>query len=101
MVSVVHAFADNKMSKMNNVVITHELLHTLGATDKYSLQTTLPIYPDGYAEPELDPLFPQHFTEIMGGRTPLSETEAIMPASLSQVLVGDKTALEIGWRNPK
>jgi len=99
MVSVVHAFADNKMSQRNNVVIAHELLHTLGASDKYDLQSTLPIFPDGYAEPNNEPLLPQRFAEIMGGRIAISETKAIMPESLIQALVGEKTAIEIGWRS--
>ncbi len=99
MVSVVHAFADDTSVQQNNFVIAHELLHTLGASDKYDLQTTLPIFPDGYAEPDSEPLFPQQFAEIMGGRIAVSETTAIMPASLTQALVGAKTAAEIGWRN--
>jgi len=33
-------------------VIAHELLYTLNATDKYDLNTGLPIFPNGYAEPE-------------------------------------------------
>ena len=99
MVSVVHAFADHKSNPQNNFIIAHELLHTLGASDKYSLQTTLPIFPDGYAEPGKVPLFPQQFAEIMGGRIAISETKAIMPESLTQALVGEKTAVEIGWRH--
>ncbi len=97
MVSVVHAFADDTSVQQNNFVIAHEILHTLGASDKYDLQTTLPIFPDGYAEPGSEPLFPQQFAEIMGGRIAISETTAIMPASLTQALVGTETATEIGW----
>jgi len=97
MVSVVHAFADHKSAQQNNFIIAHELLHTLGASDKYDLQTTLPTFPDGYAEPERTPLFPQQFAEIMGGRIAVSETKAMMPESLTQSLVGPKTATEIGW----
>lgn len=99
MVSVVHAFANEKSAQQNNFIIAHELLHTLGASDKYDLNTTLPIYPYGYAEPNRQPLFPQQFAEIMGGRIAISETEARMPRDLSQALVGEQTALEIGWRS--
>ena len=35
LIGVVHAFAQRPMAGTNNIVITHELLHTLGATDKY------------------------------------------------------------------
>jgi hypothetical protein len=72
-------------------------LHTLNATDKYDLSTTLPIYPEGYAEPEKTPLHPQAFAELMGGRIPRSETSAEIPNSLKHTLIGDITAREIGW----
>lgn len=97
MVSVVHAFASEKMAARNNVVIAHEMLHTLGATDKYDLSNGQPIYPDGYGDPQQQPLLPQHWAEIMGGRIAVSETEAEMPKSLKQALIGTVTAREIGW----
>jgi hypothetical protein len=86
------------MAKQNNVVITHEFLHTLGATDHYDLATNLPLYPDGYADPDLKPLLPQRFAEIMAGRTPKSQTEAVIPESLDSVVIGSKTAMEINWQ---
>ncbi|HKR36078.1 MAG TPA: hypothetical protein VJT10_14640 [Steroidobacteraceae bacterium] len=95
---VVHIFADAAMQGSNDLVIAHELLHTLGATDKYDLRTDQPLQPDGYAEPDRQPLYPQSFAELMGGRVPVSGTESTMPESLRQVIVGAKTASEIGWR---
>jgi hypothetical protein len=95
---VVHIFADAAMQGSNDMVIAHELLHTLGATDKYDLRTDQPLQPDGYAEPARQPLYPQSFAELMGGRVPVSGTESTMPESLRQVIVGAKTAREIGWR---
>lgn len=97
MVSVVHAFASEKMAARNSVVIAHEMLHTLGATDKYDLSNGQPIYPDGYGDPQQQPLLPQKWAEIMGGRIAISETEAEMPKSLKQALIGAATAREIGW----
>jgi hypothetical protein len=94
---VVHLFADDGMQGSNDAVMAHELLHTLGATDKYDLLTNQPLQPDGYAEPDRDPLYPQSFAELMGGRIPESSTESIVPESLQQVLVGARTASEIGW----
>lgn len=85
------------MAKQNNVVIAHEFLHTLGATDKYDPATNQPLFPDGYANPTLDPLLPQQFAEIMAGRTPLSRNEAETPASLDDAVIGTKTAQEINW----
>jgi hypothetical protein len=94
---VVHVFADSAMKGSNDTVIAHELLHTLGATDKYDLRTNQPINPDGYAEPAREPLYPQSFAELMGGRIPVSTTESTTPESLKNVLIGAKTAREIGW----
>lgn len=96
-IGCVNLFGDSSYAKQNLVILAHELLHTLNATDKYDLSTTLPAYPDGFAEPDKTPLYPQNFAELMGGRVPVSETRAEIPKSLKQTLVGDKTAREIGW----
>jgi hypothetical protein len=93
----VNLFSDKSYAKQNLVILAHELLHTLSATDKYDLETTLPIYPEGYAEPEKQPRYPQEFAELMGGRVAISESKAEIPKSLAQTLIGDKTAREIGW----
>jgi len=95
-VGIVHAFASRLQRKQNSVVLTHELLHTFGATDKYDPATLLPVYPAGYAEPERNPRWPQRFAEIMGGRTPIDERNAEIPNSLDDTLVGPATAIEIG-----
>lgn len=97
LVTVVKAFTGQQNVTRNNVIITHELLHTVGATDKYDLSTNLPLYPNGFAEPDKRPLFPQQRAEIMGGRIPLNEHEAEQPDSLWETLVGRETAIEIGW----
>ncbi len=96
-IAVIKAFASQRQANTNLVVIGHELLHTVGATDKYDMTSLQPIYPDGYAEPAQQPLYPQAQAELMGGRIPLSENEADMPISLSETLIGPKTAQEIGW----
>ena len=97
MLGVVNAFADKKMTLSNSVVITHEILHTLGATDKYDLSTGQPIFPHGYAEATREPLYPQETAEIMGGKIPISEDEASIPRGLHQVIIGQETAREIRW----
>lgn len=97
LVGVVNLFADKNMAGSNNVVIAHELLHTLGATDKYDMADNSPLYPIGYAEPDRNPLLPQAFAEVMAGRIPISETDARTPESLAQVVIGPATAAEIGW----
>jgi len=95
--AVVHLFASGSQEAQNRIVITHELLHTFGATDKYDLATGLPRYPEGFAEPQLAPRYPQQLAEIMAGRMPLSATDARLPDSLENERVGPLTAREIGW----
>ncbi|MDH5601588.1 MAG: hypothetical protein OEY78_09820, partial [Gammaproteobacteria bacterium] len=73
------------------------ILHTLGATDKYDLNTGLPLYPDGYVETNKKPLHPQELAEIMAGKIPVSKTEAEIPRGLHQVIIGQQTAREIKW----
>ena len=97
LVGVVHAFADARMTRTNNVVITHEILHTLGASDKYDVETMAPLYPSGYAEPDKTPRYPQTFAEIMAGRLAIDARTFEIPESLDQVVVGEATALEIRW----
>jgi hypothetical protein len=100
LVGVVHAFADRTMTRTNNVVIAHEILHTLGATDKYDPETLAPLFPIGYAEPGREPLHPQTLAEVMAGRYATDSRTFEMPESLDEVLVGAATALEIGWTRP-
>jgi hypothetical protein len=97
LIGVVHAFADRGMRGQNNIVIAHETMHTLGATDKYDTATGEPIYPDGYAEPDRTPRFPQPKAEIMAGERAVSQTAQEMPDDLPEEAVGRKTAMEIGW----
>ncbi len=97
MIGVVNAFAARDMAHQNNVIIAHELLHTLGASDKYDPATNQPRHPDGYADPQRQPLHPQETAEIMGGRIPVSDEEAEIPFSLAEVIVGPATAREIRW----
>jgi hypothetical protein len=99
LVGVVHAFAGAPHTRTNNVVIAHEILHTLGASDKYDPATNAPLFPIGYAEPDRQPLYPQTLTEIMAGRYALDQNTSEMPASLDDVVVGAATALEIAWTN--
>ena len=97
MYGLVNIYAVESMNTRNQVIIAHELMHVFGASDKYSLGSGDPIYPYGYADPLAEPLFPQSRCEIMGGRIPISAHQAVMPSSLSDCMVGDQTAREIGF----
>ncbi len=99
MLGLVYAFADTDYEGSNNVVIAHEMLHTVGATDKYSPETNMPLYPSGYANPYSKHRYPQQKAEIMGGRVPFAENDAYMPDSLDIVVIGPQTAAEIKWIN--
>ena len=95
MVGIVNARAGRRQQGSNNVIIAHEFLHTLGATDKYDLATGNPVVPEGLAEPNRKPVFPQRYAEIMGGRIAQTEYDAIVPKSLKYVIIGPLTASEI------
>lgn len=97
LVGVAHVFAGRRQRASNQVVIAHELMHTLGATDKYDPATNLPLFPAGYGEPARLPRYPQRFAEIMGGRLAVTPTRAEMPAGLRATVVGPDTAREIAW----
>lgn len=97
LMAVAHLYADSAAAGSNAVVLTHELLHTLGATDKYDLRTGQPLAPDGLGDPQQQPLYPQRSGEIMAGRIAESSREAVIPDSLASMVVGPATAREIGW----
>lgn len=94
LIGVVHVFADPGQAGQNNIVVAHELLHTLGATDKYDAQG-LPRYPQGYAEPELPQSVPRRDAEIMAGRLLAANGRAEMPPGLARCVIGPLTAHEI------
>lgn len=95
LIGVVNAYADSEYQGKNNIVIAHELLHTVGATDKYDLVTGQPIYPDAFVDMNVG--YKQSRAEIMAGRIPVSKSESVMPESLNQCVLSYKTAVEIGW----
>ena len=75
----------------------HELLHTLGASDKYDLRSGRPLVPDGLGDPLQDPVYPQTQGEIMAGRIAVSANRAELPGALTDMVIGAATAREIGW----
>jgi hypothetical protein len=77
-------------------VAAHELFHTLGATDHYGPDGRA-LVPEGLAEPELTPQFPQRKAELMARNRPVSAREERRPESLDELGVGPSTAREVGW----
>lgn len=94
---IVNAVASRSMAARNRIVIAHELLHILGASDQYDPYTGQPLAPDGLANPAKIPLYPQRRAEIMAGRIAVSANNWRLPVNLSQCVIGSATAGEIGW----
>ena len=97
LMAIAHLYADPAAGGSNQVVVAHELLHTLGATDKYERASGQPLVPEGLGDPDQVPRYPQHYGEIMAGRIALSAREATIPDGLGRMLVGPVTARQIGW----
>ena len=93
---MVNAFGLTQQTAQNNIVIAHEILHTVGATDKYNVYGG-PQYPIGFANPRREPLFPQRYAEIMVGRIPTSHYSSFMATSLMRTRINELTASEIAW----
>jgi hypothetical protein len=97
LIGIVYAFAAPEMNGANNVVIAHELLHAVGATDKYNPADDAPRFPDGYGDPAQRPLYPQSTAELMAGRRMLAPDNWQQAANLDEVVIGPVTAIEIRW----
>lgn len=96
LIGVVNAFGQSEQTKQNNIVIAHEVLHTVGASDKYNFVGG-PEFPYGYANPHREPLYPQKYAEVMAGRIPTSPYSSYMARSLKSVRINELTASEIAW----
>lgn len=77
-------------------VAAHELMHTLGATDKYDASGRT-LVPDGLGDPTQSPLYPQKTADVMARNRMISATREKVPADLGEIAVGPATAREIGW----
>ena len=78
-IGIVNTSPDEQSQDYTNIVITHEMLHTLGAKDKYDYATLQPNFPEGYAEPEKQPRHPQSHAEITAVRIPESLDSSSIP----------------------
>lgn len=96
LIGLVHAYALPQQTQQNNIVIAHELLHTVGALDKYD-GAGGPVFPHGYANPDRTPVHPQRSAEIMAGRIPVAWGRSYMAESLRSVVLNEWTAKEINW----
>lgn len=86
-----------EMVDLSLFVVAHELMHTLGASDKYDAEGRT-VYPSGFAEPTRFPLYPQPGAEVMARNVPVAARSERPPNTLDELFVGETTAREIGWR---
>lgn len=87
---------DASMGDLALMVVAHEMLHTLGATDKYDAQGRAR-FPDGFVDPNASPQFPQARAEVMARNRPIGPHEERVPETLDELGVGAATAKEIRW----
>lgn len=95
-VAIARAELDHETVDVALIVAAHELFHTVGADEHYGADGRA-LVPDGLAEPELQPLFPQRRVEIMARNRPVSADKELRPKTLDELAVGPSTAREIGW----
>jgi hypothetical protein len=99
-VGIVEVELNEEMVDLVLSVTAHELLHTLGAEDKYDASGHT-LIPEGLAEPDRNPRFPQRYVEVMARNRPLSENQERILDSIDELAVGPLTAREVGWGTPR
>ena len=95
-IAIARAELEHETVDLALIVAAHELFHTVGADDHYGADGRA-LVPDGLAEPDLAPLFPQRRVEIMARNRPVSADKEERPKTLDELGVGPSTAREIGW----
>lgn len=95
-IGVVEVELDETMVDFALFVAAHELFHTLGASDKYDASGNV-LVPDGLPEPDLAPVFPQRYVELMARHRAVGPGLTKPPKSLGELRIGPTTAREIGW----
>jgi hypothetical protein len=96
-IGVVQVELDATMVDLALFVTTHELFHTLGASDRYDASGH-PTVPDGLPEPDRRPLYPQRFAEVMARHRAKGPSSSVPPKSLDELFVGEVTARELRCR---
>lgn len=87
---------DASMADTTLFVVTHELMHTLGASDKYDADGRTKI-PEGLADPNQSPLYPQQRAEVMARNRVVAPGRETIPLTIDELAIGPLTAKEIGW----
>lgn len=98
-VGTIEVELDDTMVDHALFVAVHELMHTLGALDKYD-ETGRVLVPRGLAEPDAVPQVPQAFVEVMARTRPAEGGVEKAPERIEELRVNAFTAAEIGWKRP-
>ena len=96
-VCFINLSTDRGLQVKDRFVLAHELLHLSGATDKYDVATGEPSFPQGYADPEKQPLYPQTTGLLMAMAIPFSPEYSALPKTMQEISIGALTAKEINW----
>ncbi len=93
---LVYAEANAADLTLETVALAHELLHCLGATDKYDADGHA-VVPAGLVAPQQVPLYPQPAGEVMAGEVATSESGGRAIRTLLEAQIGPATARELHW----
>jgi hypothetical protein len=94
--AIANLVADPERRGLNDFLVAHELMHTVGVDDLYDSATGAPVYPEGYVEPDRQPLYPQPAAALMAGRVPLAPGRSEEVRGLSKVRVNKTNADQLG-----
>ena len=76
--------------------VAHYLARMMGATPQLD-DHGYPLFPTGFAEPNLPQRYPQTMAELMGCYIPVAAFQVERVGSLDQVVIGPHTAYQLGW----
>lgn len=83
------------------VELSQQIALMYGARLLFDQQTDLPLIPDGLAEPEKTPQFPQEKAALMAKKIALGPLEARDVTSFDQFVISPSTLHSFGWTAPK
>jgi len=101
LIGVVYAFAAPEMTGENAVVIAHEMLHTVGASDKYLPAPMRRVFPMAMAILDQVPLYPQRAAEADGGTADAQSRPVAAAESLDEVVIGPPQRLKYAGRSTR
>jgi hypothetical protein len=95
--AIANLVADPEQRGLNDFLVAHELMHTVGADDFYDLASGAPQYPRGFVDPDREPLYPQPAAALMAGQLPVAPGRYRQVTNLDEVRITGETAQRIGW----